>query len=716
MRSKAWLLAGLLALAGCGEMGEGEAAGASAAPTEGVTDALIAAAPAEEWLTYGRDYGEQRFSPLTQISAENVGDLGLAWSYDLDTARGQEATPLMHDGVLYVSTAWSKVLAFDAVTGALKWAYDPEVPRETLAVACCDAVNRGVALYGDKVYVATLDGYLVALNMADGSVAWRKEVVPDHDSYTITGAPRVADGKVFIGSGGAEYRARGFLAAYDWATGEEAWRFHTVPGNPEDGFENDAMERAAGTWSGEWWELGGGGTVWDSITYDPVNDLVLFGTGNAEPWNPAANGRGGDAAGATGDNLYTSSVVAVAADTGEYRWHFQQTPEDRWDYDSNAQITLADIEVDGQQRRVALHAPKNGYFYMLDVATGEFISGTPWVDMNWSTGIDPETGRPTINPAARYEQTGELWVGLPGAGGAHSWQPMSYSPQTGLVYIPANLAAFPFLADREFEETALGFQTGIDSGATAMPAIPEARAAALAGTTGALVAWNAAEGREAWRVDYPGPWNGGTLATAGGLVFQGTAGEEFRAYAADSGEQLWSFATQSGVIAAPMSYAIDGEQYVAVLVGWGGVFDVAPGILAAKSGTPRNISRLMVFKLGGTATLPDPPALAERVLDPPAFTGTPEQAALGSRLYGRFCSTCHGDAAVAGALNPDLRHSPVINDARALKSIVIDGAFAHNGMVSFAADIDETELEAIRQYVIRRANEDLALERGGSGG
>ncbi len=694
-----------LALAACNGAPEG-----TAPPENGVTDALIAAPPAGEWLSYGRDYDEQRFSPLSQITGENVGELGLAWSFDLDTARGQEATPLMHDGVLYITSAWSKVYAFDAATGELKWSYDPEVPRETLVAACCDAVNRGVALYGDKVYVATLDGYLVALNQSNGGLAWRAEVVPDHDNYTITGAPRVADGKVFIGSGGAEYRARGFIAAYDWANGDELWRWHTVPGNPEDGFENEEMERAAATWGGEWWELGGGGTVWDSITYDAETGLVLFGTGNAEPWNPAGNGRDQvEGAEGFGDNLYTSSVVALDADSGEYRWHFQETPEDRWDLDSNAQITIADIEVDGEQRHVAIHVPKNGYVYVLDVATGEFLSGTAWTAVNWSLGLDPETGRPEINPEARYEQTGGVWVNLPGAGGAHSWHPMSYSPDTGLVYIPANNAGFPFAADDEFEPSAIGFQTALDGAATAMPAIAEARQAVLDVTTGSLVAWNVADGTEAWRVDYPGPWNGGTLATAGNLVFQGTAEERFVAYSADAGEQLWSFATQSGVIAAPMTYEVGGEQYVAIMVGWGGVWDVAPGILSAKSGPPRNISRLLVFKLGAEGELPEAPALAERVLDPPPVTGTDEQIAAGASLYGRYCNVCHGDAAVAGALNPDLRHSGAINLPASMKAIVIDGAFAHNGMVSFASALSEEDVEAIRHYLILRANEDRDL-------
>jgi len=701
-------LVGALALSACGS----DAPEFSGPATSGVTDAMIASAPAEEWLTYGRDYGEQRFSPLDAISTENVGELGLAWYADLDTARGQEATPLMHDGVLYVSTAWSKVNAYDARTGELKWTYDPEVPRETLVFACCDAVNRGVALYGDKVYVATLDGYLVALNQSDGAVAWREKVVPD-ENYTITGAPRIANGKVLIGSGGAEYKARGFIAAYDWQTGGEVWRFHTVPGNPADGFENDAMERAATTWAGDWWEFGGGGTVWDSITFDPETNLVLFGTGNAEPWNPAVTGRLGTGDDNTyGDNLYTSSIVAVNADTGEYAWHFQQTPEDRWDYDSNAQITLADMEIEGELRHVAIHVPKNGYVYVLDAATGEFLSANPWTAINWSLGMDPETGRPEINPEARYELTGEVWVSVPGAGGAHSWHPMSFNPNTGVVYIPANNGAFPYKSDDDFEGSELGFQHGLDAAATAMPADELVRQSSLDSTTGALVAWNVAEGREEWRVDYDGPWNGGVLATAGNLLFQGTADERFVAYNSSNGEELWSFATQSGVIAAPMTYSIDGEQYVAVMVGWGGIWDVAPGILSSKSGTPRNISRLMVFKLGADGALPAAPALAQRALDPPPFTGTEEQVAAGGAIYARWCGACHGDAAVAGTLNPDLRHSGAINMVDSMKATVIDGAFSHNGMVSFASDLDADDVENVRQYLIFRANEDKAL--GGS--
>lgn len=694
------VVAAALALAGCGQ----GAAERSAPATEGVTDAMIAAGVGDEWLSYGGGYDEQRFSPLGVVNDSNVGELGLAWYADLDTARGQEATPLVYDGTLYVSTAWSMVKAYDARTGELKWSFDPEVPRKTLVRVCCDAVNRGVALYGDKVYVAALDGRLIAIDQETGQQAWSTTVVPDQDNYAITGAPRIANGLVLIGSAGAEYRARGFIAAYDWQTGAEVWRFHTVPGNPADGFENEAMERAAETWGGNWWEFGGGATVWDSITFDPGTNLVYFGTANAEPWNPNVNNRG------TGDALYSGSIVAVDADTGEYAWHFQETPEDRWDFDSNAQITLADIEVDGEARRVVLHAPKNGFFYVLDAVTGEFLSGEAFGQINWADGLDPETGRPNIVPEARYEQTGEVFIGTPGPYGAHTWHPMSYSPQTGLMYIPANNTIQAYLADEDFEGSDIGMQLGLDVAPVATPADTEVREEILAAMTGYLLAWDPVAQKEVWRVDYPGPSNGGTLSTAGNLVFQGTASGEFRAYAADSGEQLWSFPSQTGIIAAPMTYSIDGEQYVAILVGWGGLWDVNWGISATKSGYTPNISRMMVFKLGANGELPEPPPLAERVLDPPAFKGTEEQAARGADLYGRYCSACHGDAAIAGVLNPDLRHSATLTSVDAIRSIVVEGALEHNGMVSFESAIDAASAESIRQYLIKRANEDKELE------
>jgi quinohemoprotein ethanol dehydrogenase len=692
-------MAGALVLAACNQ-----APTVDKSKPGAINDArlLSAASDAENWMSYGRTYDEQRFSPLNAVNVESVKTLGLAWSSDLDTNRGQEATPIVVDGVLYVSTAWSMVKAYDAATGKALWSYDPKVPRDTLVRACCDAVNRGVAVYNGKVFVAALDGRLIALDASSGKEVWSKLVVPDQQNYTISGAPRIVKGRVIIGSAGGEFKARGSIAAFDTESGKEVWRFYTVPGNPANGFENVAMEKAAKTWTGKWWELGGGGTVWDSISYDPALNLIYFGTSNAEPWNPAANGR-------SGDNLYTSSIVAVNADNGNYAWHFQETPEDRWDFDSNQSIILADLDIAGAPRRVILHAPKNGFFYVLDAKTGEFISGKPFTFVNWASGLDPKTGYPNINPEAKYEKTGKPFVSVPGAVGAHSWQSMSYSPKTRLVYIPVQEAGFPYVAAKDWKATDIGFQTGLDGATVAMPADAKVRAGALGATTGSLLAWDPVAQKEVWRVKYAGPWNGGTLVTDGNLVFQGTAGGQFIAYSADKGEKLWSFPTQSGVIAAPMTYSIKGEQYVAILVGWGGVWDIATGLLANKSGTTRNISRLMVFKLGAKGALPVMPALAEMPLDPPLLTGTAQQVALGAKAYARYCSVCHGDAAIAGGLNPDLRHSGMIRDAQSFQSIVIDGVLQHSGMVSFKSALKPADSEAIRHYVISRANEDKKL-------
>ncbi len=694
------LTLGLLALAGCGTTGGKMAAVDDAALVAGSPDGA-------NWLSYGRTMDEQRYSPLTQVSDANVGQLGLSWSADIDTARGQEATPIVVDGVMYVSTAWSMVKAYDAATGKALWSYDPKVPREKLVDVCCDAVNRGVAVYKGKVYVATLAGHLVALNADTGAVIWDKMTIPEGSHMAITGAPRIVKGRVLIGSAGSEYITRGYLAAYDAETGSEAWRFYTVPGDPSKPFEGKHLEAAAKSWAPDAWKTGGGGTVWDSITYDPETNLVYFGTANAEPWNP--NARGSKA----GDSLYTASIVAVNPDTGEYVWHFQETPEDRWDFDSNQQIIAATLPVNGTPTRVLLHAPKNGFFYVLDAKTGKFISGKPFAKaINWASGLDPVTGRPNVNPEARYEITGKPFVSMPGAMGAHSWTPMAFSPKTGLVYIPVNNAAQPYAATpKGWKPGTTGFQTGIEGDIISMPADKAVRAGATAATTGSLIAFDPIAGKARWTVEYPGPSNGGTLATAGNLLFQGTAGGEFRAYSADAGKQLWNFSTQTGVLAAPMTYSVKGEQYVAILVGWGGVFDVAPpGFIARKSGSVRNISRMLVFKLGAKGALPALAPESQAVLDPPPVTGTPAQLAEGAKVYGRSCQFCHGDAAIAGGLNPDLRHSSALNNPKLWQQIVHDGLLKENGMVAWSKDYSPVQIESIRHFVIKRANEDKALE------
>ncbi len=673
-----------------------------------VDDKRLASADQDinNWLSYGRTQDEQRFSPLITVNEANVGQMGLAWYADLETARGQEATSIVVDGTLYVSTAWSMVKAFNAKTGAALWSYDPEVPRETLVKACCDAANRGVAVWHGKVYVGTLDGRLVALSAANGKPVWTTQTFDPKSKHTITGAPRVVKGQVIIGNGGAEYFTRGFISAYNAETGKLTWRFYTVPGNPAKPFEQPALARAAKTWGGKWWTYGGGGTVWDAISYDPKLNLVYFGTGNASPWNGSIRAR------EEGDTLYTSSVVAVNADTGKYVWHFQETPKDRWDFDSNQQIILANLKLNGLDKRVVMHAPKNGFFYVLDAATGKFLSGKAYTTMNWATGLDPVSGKPQIVPAAFYDKTGKPFISIPGAVGAHNWQPMSYSPKTGLVYIPVNEAGFPYLAAsaKNFKPLNDGFNTGLDMGAVSMPADEKIRAGYKAATTGALVAWDPVAQKQAWRVPYIGPWNGGTLSTAGNLVFQGTAGSALKAYTADTGKELWSYPVQTGVIAAPMTYSVDGEQYVAVMAGWGGVWDVATGVLADKSGLVRNISRLLVFKIGGTLVLPPAPPLAKLPLDPPPVTGTQAQISEGKTLYGPNCANCHGDSAVAGALNPDLRHSLTLNSAKTFKDILIGGLLKSQGMVSFAKDYSPAQVESMRHYLISRANEDKKME------
>ncbi len=666
---------------------------------------LAAADDGANWLSYGRTHDEQRFSPLTAIDDSNVDGLGLRWWSDLDTARGQEATSIVVDGVLYVSTAWSMVKSFDAATGKPLWAYDPQVPREKLVDVCCDAVNRGVAVYEGKIFVGTLAGHLVALDAGTGKVVWDVLTIPEGSHMAITGAPRVVKGKVLIGSAGSEYLSRGYLAAFDADSGKEAWRFYTVPGDPSKPFEGKHLESAAKTWSGEYWKLGGGGTVWDSITYDPETDLVYFGTANAEPWNPGVRNE------TAGDNLYTASIVAIRPDTGEYVWHFQETPEDRWDFDSNQQIIAANLALGGKTRRVVMHAPKNGFFYVLDARTGEFISGTAFATVNWASGLDPVTGRPKVNPEAKYDLTGEAFFSLPSATGAHTWHPMSYSPKTGLVYLPTNEATFGYVAaGKDWKPSKVGMQLGIDLDAVAMPADTKVRETFLDATTGALVAWDPVARKPRWTVKHPGPTNGGTLATAGNLVFQGTAGGEFRAYAADTGEQLWSFPTQTGVVAGPITYSVGKTQYVAVLAGWGGIWDLNAGVLAGKSGSVRNVSRLLVFTLDGKALLPPLGPQAPAVLDPPPLSGTPEQLALGAHSYGNSCSGCHGDAAVAGGLVQDLRHSAAINSPTVWQQIVHDGILSQAGMVGWSANMTPEEIENIRLYVIKRANEDKALE------
>ena len=694
--------AAVACLPGCGKQPEAMPP-VTQKPTAMIDSGRMANQGVAEWLSYGRTYDEQRFSPLIAINEDNIGKLGLAWSYDLDTPhRVQEATPLFVDGVMYVTSAWSKLFALDARTGKEIWRFDPKVPGEAGVKACCDVGNRGAAVWNGKIIFGTLDGRLVAVDAATGKQVWEVMTVPAGQNYTITGAPRVFEGKVFIGNGGAEYGARGFITAYDAETGKQLWRFYTVPGDPAQPSENAALEKAAKTWTGEWWKLGGGGTVWDSIVIDPALRLVYVGVGNGSPWNQKLRSPGG------GDNLYLSSILALKIDTGEYAWHFQTTPGETWDFTATQPMMLADLQIDGKTRQVIMQAPKNGFFYVLDRATGEFISGGAYAFMTWASGLDPKTGRPVANKEARYDQSGKPTAVVPGPGGAHSWQPMSFSPQTGLVYFPVMEAGFMFIPAKSVKPSNIGWNTGVDFNAGSLPTDQKVLDGIKQQLKGHLVAWDPVAQKEVWRVPFDHPWNGGTLATAGNLVFQGNSMGEFAAYRASDGKKLWSAPTQAGVLAAPMTFESDGEQYVAVEVGWGGAFGLAAGELARDAHLASNIPRVLVYKLGGTAKLPDVPVAAPQKIEVPAEIGNEATWTAGKAVFHTYCSVCHGDSAVSGGVIPDLRMSPVTRDAAAWDRIVRGGERMPRGMVSFAAEVTSEDSEKVRAYVIHRAHETTA--------
>ncbi|MES2036145.1 MAG: PQQ-dependent dehydrogenase, methanol/ethanol family [Pseudomonadota bacterium] len=652
-----------------------------------------------EWVSHGRTYDEQRFSPLEKINTSTVKDLGLAWSFDLPENRGIEATPLVSDGVMYTTSSWSIVRAFDAKTGKLLWEHDPQVPRKTGVKACCDSVNRGVALWKGRVYFGALDGRLIALDAKTGKVDWSVVTVDQSKPYTITGAPRIIKGKVMIGNGGAELGVRGYLSAYDAETGKLAWRFYTVPGEKtSDGAASDeAMKIARPTWNGKFWEVGGGGTVWDSMAYDPDLDLLYIGVGNGSPWNRDIRSPGG------GDNLFLSSVVALKPDTGQYVWHYQTTPGESWDYTATQHIVLADMPIGGQPRKVLLQAPKNGFFYVIDRVTGKLISARNYVPISWATHVDTVTGRPVETANARYEKG--MVAAMPGPLGGHNWMPMAFSPKTGLVYIPAQEIPFPYMqpggANANFRYRPGAWNIGIDTVVAGLPDDEAALKAIRASLKGRLIAWDPITQTERWSVPYAGPWNGGLLATAGGLVFQGNATGEFAAFDAATGKKAWAFDTQTGVVAPPMTYEIDGEQYVALMAGWGGGFAVSAGAgVDPRSEGPR---RLLVFKLGAKGALPARPVSTREMPELPAVTATPQQIAAGAASYAGLCSICHGASGVSEFSIPDLRYSPVTTSADAFKGVVIDGDRVENGMVSFAKFLTPAQAEEVRQYLLSLA-------------
>lgn len=680
---------GILTLTACSPNPEEQSNAPGQAEASSQNDRLyLDAGAGDDWPVFGRTFGEQHYSPLTDINANNVSRLGLAWSMDLGP--GNPATQAIAvKGILYFASGLSIVHAVDAATGKLLWQYDPQVAKHAGAEAHATWGGvRGVAWWNGKIYTATVDGRLLAIDAKTGKLAWSVQTTEKGNGQYISGAPRVFRGKVIIGQGGGDVSpTRGYATAYDAETGKQVWRFWVVPGNPKLGFENKAMEMAAKTWSGEWWKFGGGGEPWNAFTYDAETNTVLIGTGNGFPWNHRIRSAG------KGDNLFLCSIIAVDADTGEYKWHYQINPAETWDYNAAMDMALADLKIDGKPRKVVMTAPKNGFFYVIDRTNGKLISAEKFARVNWASHIDLKTGRPVENPAARFPNGTEfeLW---PGATGAHSWMPMAYSPSSGLAYIPKIERAMTY-SDKGIDLK--NWKPGPMSGVGVNYKIRSN------GIGSALVAIDPVTQKQRWKVDSIGAWNSGVLATGGNLVFHGQIDGRFSAYTADAGKELWHFMSQAAMLAAPITYRANGKQYVTVIVGMGvsaAIFKPALGGLTFDNRTQKK--RVLTFVLDGKATLP--PAPEPFVLQPiadPTYRANPDLAAKGYGLYMVNCSICHGwDAAAAGG-GPDLRASAVPQSPEAFSSVVRDGILAENSMPRFQKFSDE-DLEALRQYLRSR--------------
>ena len=656
--------------------------------------------PKGEWLNHGRTYKEQRYSPLTDINKNNVNELDLAWSFKFDTARGMEATPILHDGVLYVSTGWSHVHAIDARSGDELWHYDAKVPKSQLAKTCCGPVNRGVAIWQKdnssplQIFFGSLDGRLIALDAKTGKENWSVQSTPTDGNYSITGAPRIVKDMVIIGNGGGELGVRGYITAYDVSSGEMRWRFYTVPGDRNKPQESEALKKALPTWSGEeWYKLGGGGgTVWDSIVFDPELDILYIGTGNGSPWNRDLRSPGG------GDNLYLSSIVAINPDNGKYIWHYQTTPADNWDYTATQQMILAEIEINNEIRSVIMQAPKNGFFYVLDRKTGELISAEKFGHVTWASHVDMETGKPVESEFADYQENGGSYI-WPSPYGAHNWQPMSYSKKTGYIYIPVQTIPAYFSGQKEVSYKVNRWNTGVNLNESRSPASWVAAKASLdALVYGELVAWDPIKQERAWTVRHPKPSNGGTLSTAGDLVFQGTWDGAFAAYDALSGDQLWQYQSDSAILAGPITYELDGEQYVAVTQGSGGVVMLTIGEEIRKNFVNQN--RLLVFKRGDfnleRLTANNTMASLESV----KFEHDLDIARVknGEYLYHNNCASCHGLDAKSNYVVPDLRYmSEETHDNFA--TIVLGGSLTHKGMIGFYETLSLDDVGMIHDYL-----------------
>jgi len=654
------------------------------------------------WLAYGRTHSEQRYSPLDEINAGSINKLGLAWSVELPDARQLVATTLAVDGVLYVTGSFSIVTAIDARTQKVLWKYDPQVTLKagkTLRVLW--STSRGIAYWDGKLFVPTGDGRLIGLDAKTGAELWSTMTVEPDSFYYITGAPRAFNGKVIIGNGGTEMGpARGYVTAYDANTGAQVWRFHVVPGNPDDGFENNAMKMAAKTWNGEWWKHGGGGNVWNAITFDPDYNHIYLGTGNGSPWNQRIRSPGG------GDNLFLCSIVALDADTGKYKWHYQTVPGEAWDYNSAMDIVSVDFKVHDREVKALMHAPKNGFFYIINRANGKLLSAKPYGKVTWASEIDMKTGRPIEIPGARYED-GEvlLWAGPLGA---HNWQPMSWNPNTGLMYFPyhdqAGLYNDTKVKKATFQAKGHEFDVGVSFGG---------EDGDPAGATSGLMGWDPLTQTAAWKVPHAGMWHGGTMTTAGNLVFQGRADGKFIAYRADNGEKLWEFDAKHGISAPPITYSVDGKQYIGLPVGWGGGIAMVAGSVGAQHGWPygEHPRRMLVFALDGQATLPaTPPPIAVKPIDDPNFVIDPALVEHGTALWSKTCFWCHGAGGVSGGGAPDLRASGIAMDIEALSQVALEGRLIERGMPKFE-EYSTDDLVAIQHFLRSKARKALSAAK-----
>jgi quinohemoprotein ethanol dehydrogenase len=647
---------------------------------------------AGNWPAVGGAADEAAYSQLTQLDTGNVARLGLAWSLELPDEVTLEATPLAVDGTVYFSGGYAEVYAVDAATGKLLWKFDPLTWKRRPDKFHYGA-NRGLAYENGRVFVAEMDGRLDALDARTGKLLWHADTIPDGMLNNSTGAPRTMNGKVIIGTGGADFGARGFVTALDAATGRFLWRFFTAPGSPEQNAGDPQLESIAKTWRGEWWKTGTGGTVWNGITFDPELDRVYLGVGNAGPYDPAVRSPGG------GDNLYTCSIVALDASTGSYVWHYQVNPREAWDYKATANIISATLTLAGEPRKVLMQAPTNGFFYVLDRETGRPISAGKTTVITWAKGIDLETGRPIEEPDIRYENgLTEIW---PGTVGGHNWQAMAYNPRTGLVYIPVQQIG------ARFSRSKLGENAFDLFGLSVEPIVEKP-----GDGKGKLIAWDPVAQREVWSVQHEHLWNGGALATAGGLVFQGTADGWFRAYHGTTGAQLWRFDAGLGIIAAPMSFSHQGRQYVSVLVGYGGTTAAYGEFMNVGWKYGAQPRRLLTFALDGQARLAPspPPDKSVHALDDPEFVLDDADVAAGRALSIR-CASCHGVGLQAtGTPGPDLRESPIALKLASFRDLLKSGALMARGMPRFEKFSDE-QIRQLHAYVRARAREALGQRK-----